>query len=393
MPVAKNAPAACDRRWLEEVYPRVARSVVRIETVGGIGSGFVFGDAKHVATAFHVVALGRPLRIRFFTGEQDVARVVAIDEAHDLAVLELAHESKFDPLPLAKDNESPDVGAEVAVIGHPLSGLNDPATPSVLEGLLNWSVSRGIVSAKNQLLIQTDASVNPGNSGGPMVDCAGRVLGVVSWKVASSGVDNIAFAVRSDYLDAVWRNAPRGLYAGRAEGVGGVTLLHHLQPGGSYTGAALAGGILFFDRLDLTARGGYLFGGSPVSTDPVLVDTRTRIFAQAEARARFLLFPSQGHYLALGGGASYFFDRYDARRLGAGFTDGAACSAGGSGSAACAPTLTTTSIHSTHGTFRAHATAALIVWRSLEVGYSLILDTGRFSDSVHQLSLGVSVTD
>jgi S1-C subfamily serine protease len=130
-PVATVTQAACSARWVEEIYPNVRRSVVRIHTVGGIGSGFIFGDERHVATAFHVVAIGRPLEVHLSNDEVRTGSVVAVDPEHDLAVLELDAPAPFPPLPAATSREGPAIGAEVVVVGHPLSGARGPqALPS-----------------------------------------------------------------------------------------------------------------------------------------------------------------------------------------------------------------------------------------------------------------------
>lgn len=373
-----QADQECSREWIEQVYPRVAPSVVRVETVGGVGSGFIIGDARHVATAFHVVAIGRPLRIHFLGGAQLWARAVAVDPEHDVAILELESDAGVPPLVLRPRGQAPAVGDEVAVIGHPLSGLEGPAAYK-LDGLLNWSASRGIVSAKNDVLVQTDASVNPGNSGGPMLDCEGRVVGVVSWKVAAAEVDNIAFAVRAELLDNLSRSAPSP-YVGRVEGIGTFSLLGHFQPQAPYLGLGIGFGTTIFDRADFLVRGAYLWGLTPDALEPVVVDTRRRLMAQAELRARMLL-TRRGLYLTAGAGVSYFHDKYAARRFELQPAPG--CAVG----ATCSNVVGATRIDSSYGYFRPLFAATVIFGRSAELGYTLVPDFGRFGDSVHQVSI------
>lgn len=372
------ATEACSRDWVATLYPTVRQSIVRVETVGGVGSGFIVGDTRHVVTAFHVAALGRPLAVELADGMMTWARAVAVDPEHDLALLELETEARAAaPLPLATADADVLVGTEVVVIGHPLSGLEAPRNR--LAGLLDWSASRGIVSAKNDVFVQTDASINPGNSGGPMLDCHGRVVGVVSWKIAAAEVDNIAFAVRAGRVAALYASPTRFVYLGRFEGLGSFSLLGHFQKGAPYLGASFGFGASFFDRADFMARGGYLFGLTPDTSEPVVVDTRHRWLASAELRARFLL-SRRGYYLTAGGGLAYTYDKYEARRFE--LVRDPACTA-----ASCPSVLGATRLSSSYGSIRALGTAALVLGRNAELGYTLFPDFGHFADSVHQISI------
>src|SRR5262249_50761079 len=102
-----------------------------------------------------------------------VADVVAVDDEHDLAILELKDPTEAPPL-VPRTNVS--VGSPILAIGNPYGDL--ARFSDELEGLLNFSVSQGIVSAKSEAFIQTDAVLSPGNSGGPMLTCDGKVIGV-----------------------------------------------------------------------------------------------------------------------------------------------------------------------------------------------------------------------
>ena len=373
----RGASTECPRDWVAALYPQVRSSVVRVETVGGVGSGFIMGDHRHVVTAFHVVALGRPLAVELFGGQLSWARAVAVDPAHDLALLELDAEAPFPPLPLVENDDAVPIGSEVVVIGHPLSGLDGPQHR--LDGLLDWSASRGIVSARNALFVQTDASINPGNSGGPMLDCHGRVIGVVSWKIAAAEVDNIAFAVRADKVAALYASPHRFYYLGRFEGLGSFSLLAHFQPGAPHLGFSFGFGANLFDRADVMFRGGYLWGLTQGTSEPLVVDTRHRWLATAELRTRMLL-SRRGFYLALGPGVAYTYDKYEARRFE--LQRDPACTA-----ATCPSQVGAARIEASYGAVRGLATAALVFGRNAELGYTLIPDFGRFGDSVHQIAI------
>jgi S1-C subfamily serine protease len=180
MPKAKAPDEApdeqprCDQAFIERVYKATKPSVVRITRPdGGLGTGFVFHSSKHIATALHVVDLGRDVRVEFPGGKQTTAEVVAWDDEHDVAILELAEVTEAPPL---LPRWSIAIGAPILAIGNPYGDL--PRFSRELEGLLNFSVSQGIVSAQTDALIQTDAVLSPGNSGGPMLSCDGHVVGV-----------------------------------------------------------------------------------------------------------------------------------------------------------------------------------------------------------------------
>ena len=174
---------SCDGKWFTRIYQASYKSVVRIDTGGGLGAGFVFHSPKYVATAFHVVSLGRELEVTFADGKTSGATVVAVDKDNDLAILELDTPA-VGVAPLEPDEaEKIELGTPVLAIGHPYATVGDE-----LEGLLSWSVSQGIISGRGERLLQTDAALNPGNSGGPLIGCDGRVLGVVSAKLQAEGI-------------------------------------------------------------------------------------------------------------------------------------------------------------------------------------------------------------
>ncbi len=257
-PIASASPS-CEPDWPAKVYPRVRQSVVRLETAGRVGAGFLYGDSRHVATAFHVVELGRAITVRFAPEKllAPVVRegtVVAFDALHDLAIVEL--DAPVSPGPLLPAERSPVVGAEIMVVGHPYA-LADERQGLSLDGLLGWSAARGIVSANNGEQIQTDASINPGNSGGPLVDCGGRVVGIASWKIATG--ESLGFAVRSEYLDRLGQQARRP-YWGRWTGAGALSLLAHTSSERPYFGLGIGLGGTIMDRADVMLRGAYLLG-------------------------------------------------------------------------------------------------------------------------------------
>lgn len=151
-------------------------------------------DGDVVLTAYHCVVSGGPVRVRGRDGRQVVGRVRAVDRARDLALVDVPGLGG-PTLPWSPDPPTP--GDAVRAIGHPL-GAAPPA--GFFEGTLRWSLSGGEVAAIGTRAIQVTAAVNPGNSGGPILDEDDRVVGVVSRRLGGEG---LGFAGRVDGLDAL----------------------------------------------------------------------------------------------------------------------------------------------------------------------------------------------
>jgi S1-C subfamily serine protease len=181
-----------------EVYREVADAVVSIrvyadDTRGGQGSGFLIDD-EHIVTNEHVVAGGDEYYVRFADTGWRSATVVGADVYSDLAVLRIG--STPDVAPLTFVEREPTVGTEVVAIGNPF-GLSGSVSAGIVSG-----VDRNLQSANNFSIadaVQTDAPVNPGNSGGPLVTLAGDVVGVIN----SGGGDNVAFAISAQLTQRV----------------------------------------------------------------------------------------------------------------------------------------------------------------------------------------------
>jgi serine protease DegQ len=144
----------------------------------GIGSGVVVDDAGDIMTALHVVSGAASIQVTFADGTKSTAQVAATDTQHDIAVL------KADQLPatitpaVLGNPRSVQVGSEAFVLGSPF-GLNASLSSGVVSGL-NRSFQMPDGGPLLTGLIQVDAAVNPGNSGGPLVDRNGRVVGIVT---------------------------------------------------------------------------------------------------------------------------------------------------------------------------------------------------------------------
>jgi 2-alkenal reductase len=167
----------------------------------GTGSGFIWDDAGHVVTNHHVVQGARRVSVRLSTGEVADARIVGTAPSYDLAVLRMSARGGLPPpLPLGS-SEDLKVGQTAFAIGNPF-GLRGTMTTGIISALkrrLPTSGGREIAG-----VIQTDASINPGNSGGPLLDSAGRVIGVTTAILSPSGTSaGIGFAIPVDVLNRV----------------------------------------------------------------------------------------------------------------------------------------------------------------------------------------------
>ncbi|MBS1724169.1 MAG: trypsin-like peptidase domain-containing protein [Armatimonadetes bacterium] len=211
------------------LYKRVKNSVVAIETDTGFGTGFFVGEGKYLLTAAHVVKSVRSVKLR--QADIEVEAVVYFDSDADVAVLKLQKPAKqFLKLRLGN---APDPGTKVYVVGTPL-------------GFLDRSMSDGIVSGVRKLesvsLVQFTASVSPGSSGSPVMDAAGRVVGLVRGNLPDG--QSLNFAVSAADLNAALTKAKSATLTARpdtaAKGATGKVigkLGQTIQPAGIYASA------------------------------------------------------------------------------------------------------------------------------------------------------------
>ncbi|MGD9967284.1 MAG: S1C family serine protease [Hyphomonadaceae bacterium] len=185
-------------------------------TVGG-GTGFIWDEAGHVVTNNHVVQAPQ-IVVRTPRGEDIRASVIGRAPQYDVAVLRLARPSGAPPLALGASGDLR-VGQAVFAIGNPF-GFDQTITSGIVSALgrqLPTDDGREIAD-----VIQTDAAINPGNSGGPLLDSAGRVIGVTTAIFSPSGAyAGLGFAVP---IDTVARIVPQLIESGRAP-VAGIGIL------------------------------------------------------------------------------------------------------------------------------------------------------------------------
>jgi S1-C subfamily serine protease len=186
------------REQVQDFWTRNVFSVPR-----GTGSGFIWDAAGHVVTNFHVISGASEAWVRLADGSDHRAALVGASPAHDIAVLRIELAASPPPaLPIGTSSDLK-VGQKVFAIGNPF-GLDWTLTTGIVSALDRSLPSEGNSGGLVQHLIQTDAAINPGNSGGPLLDSAGRLIGVNTAIYSPSGASaGIGFAVPVDTMNRV----------------------------------------------------------------------------------------------------------------------------------------------------------------------------------------------
>jgi S1-C subfamily serine protease len=215
-PVAPRGDLAEDEKATIELFERTKDSVVYIATTKavidpwtrniysiprGTGSGFVWDELGHIVTNYHVIEGASEARVRLSDGRDYHAILIGASPAHDLAVLRINVPFKRPNPVMIGTSHDLKVGQKTFAIGNPFG--------------LDWTLTTGIVSALDRSmtesngavmrhLIQTDAAINPGNSGGPLLDSAGRLIGVNTAIFSPSGAyAGIGFAIPVDIVNRI----------------------------------------------------------------------------------------------------------------------------------------------------------------------------------------------
>jgi S1-C subfamily serine protease len=224
-PIAARGPLSEDEQDNIAVFRKVSPSVVHITTLEfatnpftldvtqvqqGTGTGFVWDMNGHIVTNFHVIQGGDAARVTLADQSSWKARLVGVFPDRDLAVLRIdAPKGKLKPIPIGESGNLL-VGQKVYAIGNPF-GLDQTLTVGIVSAL-----DREIESVTRRPIrgvIQTDAAINPGNSGGPLLDSAGRLIGVNTAIYSPSGASaGIGFAIP---VDEARRLVPRLIRDGR----------------------------------------------------------------------------------------------------------------------------------------------------------------------------------
>lgn len=187
---------------VEKVYDSViVVSTYVKKTHYASGSGFIYkidNDKAYIITNHHVVADGDSFEVTYTNGDVEKAKLLGGDQYSDIAILEVETKEEYKAVDIGS-TEALRIGDTTFTVGAPL------------DNVYSWTVTRGIISGKERLVeisvdnsyntdyimnvLQTDAAVNSGNSGGPLCDSNGEVIGVISAKISASGVEGMGFAI------------------------------------------------------------------------------------------------------------------------------------------------------------------------------------------------------
>lgn len=182
----------------KEIYENNVESVVSIVTkytnATGYGTGFIISEDGYIVTNYHVVDGADACYVTLYNDEQYTAEIIGYEDSNDIAVIKIEPKGEIHSLVYGNSSELL-VGDPVYVIGNPL-------------GDLTFTLTDGVVSALNRLIetdegilinmFQTNAAVNSGNSGGPVFDEHGYVVGIASAKYASSSIEGLSFCIPID---------------------------------------------------------------------------------------------------------------------------------------------------------------------------------------------------
>lgn len=207
---AETVPAEIAENTVAAVNAKVASSVVEITTESvqtgnyfmqyvssGAGSGVILSNNGYIVTNNHVVSGADTIMVRLNNGAEYQAEVIGADSESDIALLKIDAEGLN--AAVIGDSDNLTVGEQVVAIGNPLGKLGGTVT----DGIISACSREVTVSGETRTLLQTNAAVNPGNSGGGLFNMRGELIGIVNAKSAGSDVEGLGFAIPVNTADSV----------------------------------------------------------------------------------------------------------------------------------------------------------------------------------------------
>ncbi len=171
----------------DKIINNATNSIVTIENNKSHGSGCIISEDGYIVTNYHVVGGSDKVSVKFKSGVSLEGTVVRVNEEYDLALIKVAG-SGYTPLPISEDREV-NTGSDIYAIGTPA------------DKTLGQTVTKGIISGTRKIadkeFIQTDVSINPGSSGGGLINKQGYLVGIVNAKLVGASVEGIGFAIPS----------------------------------------------------------------------------------------------------------------------------------------------------------------------------------------------------
>ena len=250
------APAHDQKLTPASVYSQNVDAVVAINTEGvttnvwhqsarfaASGSGFIISADGYIVTNHHVIAKADTITVTLTSGDSYEADLVGSDEENDVALLKI--DATGLPVASIGDSDSLNVGDQVAAIGNPLGELTNTLTVGYISAL-----DREINTDGTPInMLQTDAAINSGNSGGPLFDMYGNVIGITTAKYASSSIEGLGFAIPiNDAMYIIYDLMEYGYVTSRpymgvsVRDLDSVTASYYSLPTGVYVGEVTSGG-------------------------------------------------------------------------------------------------------------------------------------------------------
>ncbi len=271
---AKVSPSVVSITTTVQTSNRFGRS----ETSSGSGSGIIFAENGYILTNNHVIDGAESISVRLFTGTEYTATIIGSDSQTDLAVLKI----EADNLPFVTmgDSDNLQVGDLAVAIGNPLGELSGTVTT----GIISATDREITIDNETMNLLQTDAAVNPGNSGGALCNAYGEVIGVVNAKTSALGVEGLGFAIPiNDAKPVIEELLQNGYVSGRAtmnvsvQEVTAQTAAFFRMEAGVYVAEATSGGAA--DRAGIKA------GDRIVSADDKEIETAADLKSVIESHS------------------------------------------------------------------------------------------------------------
>ena len=200
-----NSNSSSGNLSTEEIVKKVSPAVVTVQVSTGvansysnsaqqgIGTGFIVSKDGNIVTNYHVIEGASKVSVIFNNGKEVSAKVIAVYEKDDLAILDVDDSVEMPGIAKLAENDNLNAGQEIITIGNP---LGKEFSGTVTKGIIS-STSRTVsMNGEQKEFIQIDAAINPGNSGGPLINLKGEIIGVNTAKKSGENIEGIGFSIK-----------------------------------------------------------------------------------------------------------------------------------------------------------------------------------------------------